>query len=75
MPKSYWKGQKQVKLTAEFIYQSCVLSQKISIARHSLQLMIPKTTIQNMLHKCLKLTRHKLKLRHENKSTGWSKTS
>ncbi|KAG8260444.1 ARS-binding factor 1 [Homalodisca vitripennis] len=39
----------------ERIRQSCVRSPKKSIARRSLQLNIPKTTIQNVLHKWLRL--------------------
>jgi hypothetical protein len=45
--------------------QSCLRNLKKSIARRSLELGIPKTTIQNMLHKRLRLLAYKIQLRHE----------
>lgn len=53
----------------ERIRQSCVRSPKKSIARRSLQLGIPKTTIQNVLHKRLRLHAYKIQLKHEIKPT------
>ncbi|GBO00360.1 hypothetical protein AVEN_71761-1 [Araneus ventricosus] len=49
----------------ELMRQSCVRSPKRSIARRSLALGIPKTTIQNVLHKRLLLHAYKIQLRHE----------
>ena len=46
----------------ERIRHSCVRSPKKSIARRSLQLRIPKTTIQNVLHKRLRLHAYKIQL-------------
>jgi hypothetical protein len=49
----------------EHIKQSCVRSPKKSIARRSLELGIPKTTIQNVIHKCLRLYVDKIQVKHE----------
>jgi hypothetical protein len=51
------------------IRQSCVRSPKISIARCSLELGVPKTTIQNVLHKHLRLHTYKIQPRHGIKVT------
>ena len=48
---------------AECIRQSCIRSPKISIARRSVTLGIPKTTIQNVLHKSLRLHAYKIQLK------------
>lgn len=53
----------------ERIRQSCVRSPKKSIARRSLELQIPKTTIQNILHKRLRLHAYKIQLRQQIKLT------
>ncbi|GBM61490.1 hypothetical protein AVEN_163881-1 [Araneus ventricosus] len=53
------------KEDVERIGQSCVKSPKRSIARRSLALGIPKTTIQNVLHKRLRLHANKIQLRHD----------
>lgn len=53
----------------ERIRQSCVRSPKKSIARRSLQLNIPKTTIQNVLHKRLRLHAYKIQIHQQIKPT------
>jgi hypothetical protein len=45
--------------------QSCVRSPKKSIAHRSLELGIPKSTIQNVIHKRLRLPAYKIQLKHE----------
>jgi hypothetical protein len=47
------------------IRQSCVRSPKKSITRRSLELWIPRTTIQNVIHKHLHLYAYKIQLKHE----------
>lgn len=49
----------------ERLRQSCVRSPKKSIARRSLELGMAKTTVQNILHKRLKLHAYKIQLKHE----------
>jgi hypothetical protein len=49
----------------ECIRQSCVRSHKKSITRRSLELGIPKTTIQNVIHKHLCLYAYNIQLKHE----------
>ncbi|GBM38535.1 hypothetical protein AVEN_110205-1 [Araneus ventricosus] len=49
----------------ERIRQTCVRNPKRSIARLSLALGIPKTTIQNVLHKRLRLHAYKIQLMNE----------
>lgn len=51
----------------ERLRQSCFRSPKKSIARRSLELGIPKTTIQNVIYKRLRLHTYKIQLRHQNK--------
>jgi hypothetical protein len=51
------------------IRQSCVRSPKKSIARRSLDLGVPKNTIQNVLQERLRLHAYKIQLRHEIKVT------
>jgi len=41
--------------TVEHIRQSCLRSPKKSVARRSLELGVPKTMIQNVVHKGLRL--------------------
>jgi hypothetical protein len=48
----------------EHLRQSCLRSPKKSIARRSLELGILKTTIQDLLHKRLRLHAYKIQLRH-----------
>jgi transposase len=57
----------------ERIRLSCVRSPKKSIARRSLELGIPKTTIQNVIHKRLRL--YAYKTQHIPKHTKVSKHS
>ncbi|CAL1291613.1 unnamed protein product [Larinioides sclopetarius] len=57
----------------ERMRQSCVRFPKKSIARRSLALGIAKTTIQNVLHKRLRLHGCKIQLRHEIKPDDKSK--
>jgi hypothetical protein len=59
----------------ERIRQSCVRSPKKSIARRSLALGIPKTTIQNVLHKRLRLHAYKIQMKHEIKPDDRTKRS
>ena len=49
----------------ERIRQSCIRSPKKSISRRSVTLGIPKTTIQNVLYKCLRLHAYKIQLKQE----------
>jgi len=49
----------------ERIRQSCIRSPKKSTARRSVTLGIPKTTIQNVLHKHLRLHAYKIQLKQE----------
>jgi hypothetical protein len=49
----------------ECIRQSCVRSPKISIAHWSLELGILKTTIQNVIHKRLRLYAYNIQLKNE----------
>lgn len=53
----------------ERIRQSCLRSPKKSIARRSVELQIPKTTIQNVLHKRLRLHAYKIQIRQQIKPT------
>ena len=46
--------------TVERIRRSCVRSPKKSIAKRSLQLGVPKSTIQNVLHKLFRLHAYKI---------------
>jgi hypothetical protein len=69
-PKGRPRTSKQVE---EHIRQSCLRSTEKCIAHHSLELSVPKTTIQNVLHKHLRLHAYKIQLRHEIKATGHSK--
>jgi len=52
----------------ERIRQSCIRIPKKSIARRSVALGIPKTTIQNVLHKRLRLHAYKIQLKQEMKA-------
>jgi hypothetical protein len=47
------------------IRQSCIRSPKKSIAHRSSELGIPKTMIQNIIHKHLHLYAYKIQLKHE----------
>ena len=49
----------------ERIRQSCIRSPKKSVAGRSVTLGIPKTTIQNVLHKSLRLHAYKIQLKQE----------
>ena len=49
----------------ERIRQPCLRSPEKSIARRSVTLGIPKTTIQNVLHKRLRLHAYKIQLKQE----------
>jgi hypothetical protein len=49
----------------ERLRESCLRNPKKLIARRNLELGIPKTTIQNVLHKSLRLHAYKIQLRHE----------
>ena len=49
----------------ERIRQSCIRNPKKSIARRSVTLGIPKTTIQNVLQKCLRPHAYKIQLKQE----------
>lgn len=60
MYKSYQEGQIQALQLSEL----CELPKEIDL-RHSLQLGIPKITIQDMLHKNLNSNTYKVQLRHE----------
>jgi hypothetical protein len=57
----------------ECIRESCVRSPKKSVAHHSFELCVLKTTIQNVLHKRLRLHAYKIQLRHEIKVTDHPK--
>jgi hypothetical protein len=59
----------------ERIRQSCVRSPKKAIAHRSLALGIPKSTIQNVLHKRLCLHAYKIELKHEIRPDDWPKRS
>jgi hypothetical protein len=48
-----------------WVASAAVGDPKKSIAHWSLQLGIPKTTIQNVIHKCLRLHAYKTQLKHE----------
>jgi hypothetical protein len=58
-------GQGTLEEDMEHIRQSCVSSPIKSIARWSLELGIPKTTIPNVTHKRLHLYAYKFQLKHE----------
>jgi ferredoxin-like protein FixX len=49
----------------ECIRQSCVRRPKKSVAHQSLELGFPKTTIQNVIHKRLRLYAYKIQLKHD----------
>jgi hypothetical protein len=57
----------------EHTWVSCIQSQNKFIAGFSLQLGLPKTMIQNLLHKWLRLHAYKIQLRHGFSSTGFHK--
>jgi hypothetical protein len=59
----------------ECIRRSCVRSPKKSIACQSLALGIPKTTIQNVLHRRLRLHAYKIQLEYEIKPDDRPKRS
>jgi len=59
----------------EGIWQSCIRSPKKSIARRSVTLGIPKTTIQNVLHRRLRLNAYKIQLKQEIKPDDRPKVS
>jgi hypothetical protein len=58
---------------SERCWDASVGDPKKSIARWGLELGIPKTTIQNVIHKCLRLYAYKTQLKHEIKPDDWPK--
>jgi hypothetical protein len=57
------------KEIVERIRQSCLRSTKNSITRHSLELSVPKTTVQNVLHNWLRLHAYTIQLKYKIKFT------
>jgi len=56
-------GRPRISEDVEHIRQSCIRSPKKSIARRSVTLGIPKITVQNVLHKRLRLHAYKIQLK------------
>ena len=58
-------GRPRTSEDVEHIRQSCIRSPKKSIASRSVTLRFPKTSIQNVLQKCLRLLAYKIQLKQE----------
>ena len=66
-------GRPRTSEDVERIRQSCIRSPRKSTAHRSVTLGIPKTTIQNVLHKRLRLHAYKIQLKQEIKPDDRSK--